>query len=92
MNVSVVYALPEKQCLYDVSVKEGACVNDAILLSGILTLFPALSLEHVGIYGKKVTLDTVLSDGDRVEIYRPLMVDPKEARKKRSAELTIRFP
>ena len=85
MKVSVVYALPEKQYLYDVTVNDGACVKDAIIVSHLLDVFPDLFIENVGIYGKKVSLDTVLSDGDRVEIYRPLPVDPKEARRNRGS-------
>ena len=83
MKISVVYALPEKQYLYDVTLNDGARVKDAIIVSSVLDAFPDLFIENVGIYGKKVSLDTPLSNNDRVEIYRPLPTDPKDARRRR---------
>jgi putative ubiquitin-RnfH superfamily antitoxin RatB of RatAB toxin-antitoxin module len=84
MKIAVVYATPEQQTQVDVVLSPDATVMDAIAASGLLHQFPTLSLNHVGIFSKKVSLDTVLKDGDRVEIYRPLPKDPKEARRERS--------
>jgi putative ubiquitin-RnfH superfamily antitoxin RatB of RatAB toxin-antitoxin module len=84
MRVEVVYALPEGA---DVSVLElppGATVRDALAASGVAARHAALDLSQIGIFGRRVTPDAVLSDGDRVELYRPLALDPKEARRRRA--------
>lgn len=88
INVEVVYALPEKQIIRAVNVDAGTTIGAAIVQSGIMMDFPDLELEDakVGIFGKAAAMTTVLSDGDRVEIYRPLIADPKEVRRKRAAE------
>lgn len=85
--VEVVYAAPERQRLVSVSVPAGARVAEAIAVSGVLQEFPEIDLtsNRVGIFGQLTRLDEVLRDGDRVEIYRPLIADPKEARRKRAA-------
>jgi putative ubiquitin-RnfH superfamily antitoxin RatB of RatAB toxin-antitoxin module len=86
--VEVAYALPQKQEVLSLKLKSGALVSEAIARSGILLDFPEIDLASakVGIYGKQVKLDAVLRDMDRIEIYRPLMGDPKEIRRKRAAE------
>jgi hypothetical protein len=86
--VEVVYALPQKQEVLSLKVRPGALVSEAIEQSGILRDFPEIDLASakVGIYSKLVKLDAVLRDKDRIEIYRPLIADPKEIRKKRAAE------
>lgn len=86
MNVEVVYALPERQAVYRLAMEEGATVRMAIEASGVLQAFPEIDLarNRVGVYARLVTLDTPLRDGDRVEIYRSLRVDPKEARRMRA--------
>ena len=86
-KVEVVYATPERQALYAVSVAAGATVREAIERSGVLAACPEIDLarNRVGIHGKLATLATPLSDGDRVEILRPLQADPKEARHQRVA-------
>jgi len=86
-KVEVVYATPERQALYAVSVPAGATVRDAIERSGVLAAFPEIDLarNRVGIHGKLATLATPLRDEDRVEILRPLQADPKEARRQRAA-------
>lgn len=86
--VEVAYALPQKQEVLSLKVKPGATVSQAIEQSGILADFPEIDLvsAKVGIFGKQAKLDAVLRDKDRVEIYRPLIADPKEIRKKRAAE------
>lgn len=88
INVEVAYALPEKQIIRAANVEVGTTIGAAIVQSGIMMDFPDLELEDakVGIFGKAAAMTTVLSDGDRVEIYRPLIADPKEVRRKRAAE------
>lgn len=86
LHVQVCYATPERQILLDLSVPKGSSLQDAIVRSGILTQVPEIDLgaSRVGIYGKLKTPDTVLREHDRVEIYRLLMADPKESRRKRA--------
>jgi hypothetical protein len=86
--VEVAYALPQKQEVLPLKIRSGALVSEAIVRSGILRDFPEIDLASakVGIYGKQVKLDAVLRDKDRIEIYRPLIADPKEIRRKRAAE------
>ncbi len=88
INVEVAYALPEKQLIRAVNIDAGTTLGAAIVQSGIMMDFPELELEaaKVGIFGKVATMTTVLSEGDRVEIYRPLIADPKEVRRQRAAE------
>lgn len=88
INVEVAYAMPEKQIIRAVNVDTGTTIGAAIVQSGIMMDFPDLELEEakVGIFGKAAAMTTVLADGDRVEIYRPLIADPKEIRRKRAAE------
>ena len=88
INVEVAYALPERQVIRAVNVDVGSTLGAAIVQSGIMMDFPELELESakVGIFGKVSTMTTVLSEGDRVEIYRPLIADPKEVRRQRAAE------
>ncbi|AIV49194.1 RnfH family protein [Burkholderia pseudomallei] len=84
-KVQVCYALPERQTLVAVDVPAGASVRDAIAASGVLALHPDIdaSALKTGIFGKLALLDAPVVDGDRVEIYRPLIVDPKLARQRR---------
>ena len=86
LQVEVAYAEPERQALLQVEVPAGSTVGQAIDLSGIREQFADLRIEAdaVGIFSRKVPLDHVLQDGDRVEIYRPLIADPKEARRERA--------
>jgi putative ubiquitin-RnfH superfamily antitoxin RatB of RatAB toxin-antitoxin module len=88
INVEVAYATPEKQVIRAVNVDTGTTLGAAIVQSGIMVDFPDLELEDakVGIFGKVAAMTTVLSEGDRVEIYRPLIADPKEIRRQRAAE------
>ena len=83
ISISVCYATPEKQVLIPLSVEENCTVELAIKRSHIMTLFPdiVLSTIAVGIYGQRVKLDSYLQDNDRIEIYRPLLIDPTEARR-----------
>ena len=84
--VEVVYVLPEKQYLQRVTLEEGSTVESAIRASGLLELRSDIDLakNKVGIYSRPVKLADVLKDGDRVEIYRPLIADPKELRRQRA--------
>ena len=88
IQVEVAYALPDKQMIIELSVEEGASLYDAALASGIADKFAELDLEtsEMGIFGKgeKDPKAAILREGDRVEIYRPLIADPKEVRKKRA--------
>ncbi|HHE6469937.1 TPA: RnfH family protein [Providencia rettgeri] len=86
LNIEVTYALPEKQFLLSVKVKEGTTIEDAILASGILALRDDIDLKKnkIGIYSRPAKLTDLVQDGDRVEIYRPLIADPKELRRKRA--------
>ena len=88
IRIEVAYATTERQMIIPVLVQNGITVEEAIEKSGILTRFEGVSLDghSVGIFGKLTTLDHVLRDHDRVEIYRPLIADPKEIRRKRIAE------
>lgn len=87
--IEVAYALPEEQVLMSLHVNEGTTLEQAVEQSGILKQFPDIELgktNKVGIFGKLGKLDMVLREKDRVEIYRPLIADPKAVRKQRAAE------
>lgn len=86
--VEVAYALPDKQEIVMLEVPPGTTARDAVLQSGIERLFPGLDTREskLGIFGKGVDDGQVLRAGDRVEIYRELIADPKEVRKRRAAE------
>ncbi|WP_312320061.1 RnfH family protein [Atlantibacter hermannii] len=86
ITVEVAYALPEKQYLRRVTLDVGATVEQAITASGLLALRTDIDLakNKVGVYSRPVKLTDALSDGDRVEIYRPLIADPKELRRQRA--------
>lgn len=86
MQVDVVYALPERQYLRTVKLEEGSTVEQAIVKSGLLELRHDIDLQvnKVGIYSRTAKLADVVRDGDRIEIYRPLIVDPKELRRQRA--------
>jgi len=84
--VEVAYALPNEQVILPVKLAAGANAENAIQQSGILAKFPEINLAEnkIGIFGKLTQLDTPLRDKDRVEIYRPLIADPKEVRRQRA--------
>jgi uncharacterized protein len=86
--VLVCYAMPGIQVLRDLTVEKGATLQQAVIQSGILQEFPEVDLQknRVGIFGKLKSLDAILSENDRVEIYRPLIAEAKEARRKRAAK------
>lgn len=87
LHIEVAYALPQKQVLLRVIASLGTTVEDVIRRSGLLEQFPEIDLgkNKVGIFGKLVKLDEPVRDKDRVEIYRPLIADPKEVRRQRAA-------
>ena len=86
--VEVAYARPDVQRIYALRLPASATVRDAIERCEVLREFPEIDLSRhqVGIFGKVTKLDQVLRAGDRVEIYRPLIADPKQARKQRAAQ------
>lgn len=83
MRIEVIYATPEEQELRVVQLAEGQTIKAAILASQVLDDFPEIDLETavVGVFSQRKQLTDVLVDGDRVEIYRPLMADPKANRR-----------
>ncbi len=85
LKIEVVYALRDEQALIALEVENGTTVGQAIERSGLLSRYPGITLARgqVGIFGKPVDLGAALRAGDRVEIYRPLTMDPKEARRTR---------
>lgn len=86
IQVEVAYATASEQFLVSLTLPASATVGEAIRQSGVLEAFPELQLDsiEVGIFSRVTELDVELSPGDRVEIYRPLQVDPKEARRLRA--------
>lgn len=89
LTVEVAYALPDRQRIIRLTVAQGTSMLEAVRLSRIAEYFPGLDVENnaMGIFGKLVAAPAqrVLQDGERVEIYRPLIADPKEVRKQRAA-------
>lgn len=87
ITVEVAYALPELQSVITIKVKQGATALQAILQSGILDQHTEINLNKltVGIFGKHVKSNYILNAHDRLEIYRPLLINPKEARRLRAA-------
>ncbi|MDH5178867.1 MAG: RnfH family protein [Gammaproteobacteria bacterium] len=86
IKVEVAYAKPDEQVIIPVMVEEGTTLGQAVELSGILHHFPEIDLNQnkTGIFGKIAPTETVLQEKDRVEIYRPLIADPKESRRRRA--------
>jgi putative ubiquitin-RnfH superfamily antitoxin RatB of RatAB toxin-antitoxin module len=88
IQVEVTYAKPERQEIVSVKLPEGSTIQQAIEASGLAQRHPEIDVAKakVGIYGKLSKMDTVVRARDRIEIYRPLIADPKEVRKQRAAE------
>lgn len=88
VTVEVVYAEASRQWLRRVTVPAGSTVSQAVQASGLVAQIPGLMLDpaRLGIFSRKVSPDHVVGEGDRVEIYRPLTLDPKEARRRRAHE------
>lgn len=87
ITVEVVYALPERQTLIALAVAPGTTAGEAVRLSGVLSAHAELAEGEpsIGIFGRIVGREHVLGDGDRIEIYRPLVADPKARRNERVA-------
>jgi putative ubiquitin-RnfH superfamily antitoxin RatB of RatAB toxin-antitoxin module len=85
LTIEVAYATVETQKIISLQVIRGSTIETVIDKSGILEFFPEIDLSHqkIGIFSKSKKLTDIVSDGDRIEIYRPLSIDPKEARRKR---------
>lgn len=86
LTIEVVYGVPHKQKILTLLVDEGCTVEQGIIDSGVIDLFPEidLSVNKVGIWNRAVKLSQVLADLDRIEVYRPLIADPKDVRKRRA--------
>ncbi|MDD2928692.1 MAG: RnfH family protein [Sideroxydans sp.] len=88
INIELVYALPQEQALLKFNVPAGTTLGEAVRLSGILEKYPEIdpAKAKYGIFGKLSKADVVMRERDRIEIYRPLIADPKEVRRKRAEE------
>jgi len=88
IKVEIAYAQPDQQVILEQLVDPGTTLEQAVELSGLLSRFPEIDLttNKVGIFGKLGKKTAELKAGDRIEIYRPLIADPKEVRRKREAE------
>ncbi len=92
IHVEIVYALPYEQRVLSQMVSEDLTVEEIIVHSGILELYPEIDLKKnkVGIYSRNVKPDSKVRDKDRIEIYRPLLADPKEIRRKRAEQAKLK--
>lgn len=86
--IEVAYATPARQTILECRVDSGLSARDAVRQSGIDQHFPEIDVENceLGVFGKVIAVDYELQDGDRIEIYRPLIADPKEIRRQRAAQ------
>ena len=89
MKIEITYALPDRQELVTIDLPKGSTVMQAVEASGLLQKYPEIDpggVNKLGVFAKLAKADTVLRDRDRVEIYRPLIADPKEVRRQEAAE------
>ncbi|MGD8478049.1 MAG: RnfH family protein [Burkholderiales bacterium] len=88
LQAEVVYALPRRQTVIPVELPQGATVYQAAVASGITRVHPEIDLDNAdfGIWNERVSADDCISDGDRIEIYRPLVADPKTLRRRRASQ------
>ena len=88
LNIEVAYATPDKQKIVSLQVEPGSDPRQVIATSGIAEFFPGVDFDScdIGVFGKKIPPGYDLLEGDRIEIYRPLIADPKEVRKQRAAQ------
>ncbi|CAH0538858.1 RnfH family protein [Vibrio marisflavi] len=88
IHVEVVYALPHEQRVLTLAVSSEMTVKEIIEQSGVLAQYPEINLEKnkVGVFSRNISLDATVNDKDRIEIYRPLLADPKEIRRKRAEQ------
>jgi hypothetical protein len=89
IKIEIAYATPTSQHLIALEIEQPSTIAQAIQQSGLLTLYPEINLaqQKVGIFSQFCTLDDYVKAGDRIEIYRPLLIDPKEARRARAKKL-----
>ncbi len=87
LQIEVAYATPARQLILELEVAPGTSAREAVRLSGIADQFPEIKIDAspLGVFGKQIDDDYELCDGDRIEIYRPLIADPKEIRRQRAA-------
>lgn len=87
LSIELAYALPLRQTLIRLQVPPACSLREAILQSGVLERHPEIDLQQVviGVFSRIAALDDPLHEGDRIEIYRPLVADPKEVRRRRAA-------
>jgi len=92
LAVELVYASEAEYTLLSVLVKKGTTIREALIFSGLLSLYPEIDLDHFicGIFSQRKSVDDKVNEGDRIEVYRPLIVDPKEARRARAMFLVKR--
>lgn len=88
IDIEVVYACPARQCLVKLQVPDGTTAVEAIAASGLKEAFPEMVVDQgaLGVFSRKVGADYVMQPGDRLEIYRPLIADPKEIRRQRAKD------
>lgn len=86
IDIEIVYANATQQTILQLQVADVCTIEQAILQAGILSQYPEIDLSQnkVGVFSKLVSLETILQAGDRIEIYRPLLIDPKQARRQRA--------
>ncbi len=91
IHVEVVYALPHEQRVFTLVVNKEMSVEEIISQSGVLELYPEIDLavNKVGVFSRNVKLDATVRDQDRIEIYRPLLADPKDIRRKRAEQARV---
>jgi len=91
ISIEVVYGVPHKQKIITLLVEIGTTVEQAIIDSGVINLFPEINLEvnKVGVWNRAVKLSEIVNDLDRIEVYRPLIADPKDVRKRRAEKAKL---
>jgi uncharacterized protein len=92
IQVEVVYALPHEQRVFTLMINDNLTVKQIIEQSGVLAVYPEIDLAEnkVGVFSRNVKLDATVRDHDRIEIYRPLLADPKEIRRKRAEQTKVK--
>jgi uncharacterized protein len=92
IQVEVVYALPHEQRVFTLMINDNLTVKQIIEQSGVLAVYPEIDLadNKVGVFSRNVKLDATVRDHDRIEIYRPLLADPKEIRRKRAEQTKVK--
>jgi hypothetical protein len=91
ITVEIVYALPHVQVVARLRVPRGTTIEQALVLSNITARHPEININTVpvGIFGRRLSTDVVLNDHDRIEIYRPLLADPKRSRRTRARQFKV---